>query len=280
MTDGHFLLPGIHRRLPFDKYKLLSFLNHSTLKNIKRSPMHLAYLAEHPQPATAALQRGSLVHDVILLPDKKFVIWEGGDRRKKDVKEKYDALVAAHGEENITAKVDHDLACAIRDAVLNDPFARPFFFDKFSLADNREVSFVGEDQETHLMLKGRADLQVEDIIVELKTAESCSRDDFEKSIFNYSYHTQQAFYRKVAAACGVTITDHVFVVVESNPPHAVAVYRLLDDVVNLGAAIVRDWLDTYAECVRSRIWPGPSTGIQDIGLPTWAVRKTEQLLSA
>lgn len=61
----------------------------------------------------------------------------------------------------------------------------------------------------------------------------------------------------------------VEIVVESKPPHAVGVYVIPDEVLQLGAEEYLALLETLAECERAGKWPGPNVAEQVLILPSW-----------
>lgn len=157
---------------------------------------------------------------------------------------------------------------------------------------------------------------VKDIIGDLKTTEDASPEGFAKSIANWRYDVQHAYYmdgtrlaleqgkcnppQEGKAELSVYWTDPVtgvlcrcrpdfwrgypkhfaFIAVEKKPPYAVGVYVLDSEGVEIGRAQYQHDLRVYAECVRTGVWPGYGDKIQTISLPSWHANKNQHLLGA
>lgn len=157
---------------------------------------------------------------------------------------------------------------------------------------------------------------VKDIIGDLKTTEDASPEGFAKSIANWRYDVQHAYYmdgtrlaleqgkcnppQEGKAELSVYWTDPVtgvlcrcrpdfwrgypkhfaFIAVEKKPPYAVGVYVLDSEGVEIGRAQYQHDLRVYAECVRSGEWPGYGDKIQTISLPGWHANKNAHLVGA
>ncbi|ADE87957.1 exonuclease VIII [Escherichia phage vB_EcoM_ECO1230-10] len=157
---------------------------------------------------------------------------------------------------------------------------------------------------------------VKDIIGDLKTTEDASPEGFAKSIANWRYDVQHAYYidgtrlaleqgkcnppQEGKAELSVYWTDPVtgvlcrcrpdfwrgypkhfaFIAVEKKPPYAVGVYVLDSEGVEIGRAQYQHDLRVYAECVRSGEWPGYGDKVQTISLPGWHANKNAHLVGA
>lgn len=157
---------------------------------------------------------------------------------------------------------------------------------------------------------------VKDIIGDLKTTEDASPEGFAKSIANWRYDVQHAYYmdgtrlaleqgkcnppQEGKAELSVYWTDPVtgvlcrcrpdfwrgypkhfaFIAVEKKPPYAVGVYVLDSEGVEIGRAQYQHDLRVYAECVRTGEWPGYGDKIQTISLPAWHANKNANLVGA
>lgn len=157
---------------------------------------------------------------------------------------------------------------------------------------------------------------VKDIIGDLKTTEDASPEGFAKSIANWRYDVQHAYYmdgtrlaleqgkcnppQEGKAELSVYWTDPVtgvlcrcrpdfwrgypkhfaFIAVEKKPPYAVGVYVLDSEGVEIGRAQYQHDLRVYAECVRTGEWPGYGDKIQTISLPAWHAKKNAHLVGA
>ena len=62
----------------------------------------------------------------------------------------------------------------------------------------------------------------------------------------------------------------VWIVVESEPPHATAVYRASELVLRRGERIFKQRLRTFDEALRTGNWHGYSPCVENLELPPWA----------
>ena len=155
---------------------------------------------------------------------------------------------------------------------------------------------------------------VKDIIGDLKTTEDASPEGFAKSIANFRYDVQHAYYidgtrqaleqgkctppEEGKAELSVYWVDSVtgvlcrcrpdfwrgypknfaFIAVEKKPPYAVGVYVLDGAGVDIGRAQYQHDLTTFAECERTGVWPGYGDKIQTITVPAWHANKNAHLV--
>lgn len=142
-----------------------------------------------------------------------------------------------------------------------------------------EVSFYWNDASTGELCRIRPDwLRDDDVIVDLKTCEDASPDGFAKSVANWRYDVQDAFYCDGFRAVTGRKARFVFIAVEKKPPYAVAVYTLDAESKELGRAQYRADLDKYAECIANDNWPGYGDAIQKLNMPGWHKNKNQHLI--
>lgn len=170
----------------------------------------------------------------------------------------------------------------MRDAVMDHPVAGKLLSYGSGVA---ELSAYWIDPDTGALCRCRPDFWRHDgILVDLKTTEDASPEEFARSIAKWRYHVQHPFY---VDGCNHAIrqgkTDHkpirafVFVAVEKKPPYAVAVYALDPESVEIGRIEAARNLADFSRCQASGEWPGFSNKIESIGLPGWALRKSIDL---
>lgn len=183
----------------------------------------------------------------------------------------------AAGKAPITAP-DYARAGELADAVKADPIAGALFS-----AGEAEVSLFWPDDETGVVRRARFDWltpQVEGrrrFIVDLKTARSAEPDAFGKSAADFGYAISAAQYVDGSRACGLA-DDPAFllVVVEKEPPYVVSVFQVDDDLLDLGRALMRSALRTYAECTATDTWPGYLRDVAPLELPGYYLHRIEE----
>ena len=92
-----------------------------------------------------------------------------------------------------------------------------------------------------------------------------------KWIVDGNYHAQLAHYAAGLTASGQAVSEVLIVAVEALPPHAVAVYRLSDDLLELGQQRRLEALRRVAEWDPTAPTPAYSAEIYDVDAPRWAM---------
>lgn len=269
---------SIRYGLPLDigDYHRHTAVSKSHLDQVARSPLHYwaRYLDPNrvdPEP-TPAMAIGSAVHTHVLeLPewDQRYITApEGIDRRTKAGKEAWAAFEAESTGRIVLSRADADLVMRMGRAVYGHP-AAAFLLQRPGLA---EQTYLWTDEATGLECKCRPDWMTTDgqLIVDLKTTEDASPAGFRKSVANFRYHVQAAWYLDgIERATGRRPDQFIFICVEKKPPHAVAVYAASAEMVAAGAITAEADLARLALCKEAGDWPGYSNQIEVIDLPPW-----------
>lgn len=198
---------------------------------------------------------------------------------KSDSAKEHEEAIRKAGKTPILAK-DYERAKAVAKAVADDPLAGPLFTD-----GQAEVSLFWPDAETGIVRRARFDWlknKVDGkrrIIADLKTARSAEPYTFGRSAADFGYAISAANYVDGAIACGLDDDPlFIFAAVEKTPPYVVSTFYATEDVIELGRALMRKALRTYAECVNSGKWPGYAEGPMPLELPAYYLKQTEENL--
>ena len=248
----------------------------SHLKEIERSPQH--YYARFVDPnrieptPTPAMQLGTAVHAQILelnrFDEIVAVAPDGIDRRTKAGKESWAAFESEAKGKVVINRDDAAIVSAMGRAVFSHPAAAMLLAFK----GKAETSWFWTDEKTGLECKCRPDWLLDDgsVIVDLKTTEDASPRGFQRSVAQYAYHQQAAWYlHGLEQASGICPAQFVFVAVEKKPPYAVGVYAADAEMIKAGWEAAERNLERIAECRAANHWPGYGEDIQPISLPPW-----------
>ena len=246
----------------------------SRLKQFQRSAAHMRYAMDNPQEPTQAMIIGSATHSAILEPvlfAKEWGRLPEGDGRSKAVKEAKAELITQFGVGQVLKPDVYDNILAMRDSVLDN--ALPL-----DLLDGADTEVSHYWTESDVECKARIDAIPaegsvwDNCIVDIKTTANGSPEEFRRSCFNFGYHIQAAHYLTAAAR-----DRFIFIVVERDAPHCVAIYELDDDALYLGRETREFLLGQWALCEAEEAaggpdaWPGfPCEEIQELSLPGWA----------
>lgn len=287
--------PGVYYDISNEQYhRECRGVSKSALDQIAKSPAH--YFAKYldpnappPKEPTAAMITGTLAHCAILEPtefDKRYVVVPDDAPRKptdaqRNAKKPSDDTVSAiawwdsfaassEGKEIITAE-QRSIAFAQAESVRRLPDVAE------ALSNGRpEVSAFWIDEATGRLCKCRPDWIYDCgdagvVLIDVKTTVDASTREFARSIANFRYDVQDAWYRDgFAKASGRDVLAFVFVAVEKEYPYLASAMMLDERGVESGRIKYRRDLDLFAECKRSGIWPGYSTAIESVSLPKWA----------
>lgn len=260
--------------MPNDAYHAWPAISKSGLDLINRSPAHYRYGTK--REATRAMEIGTAIHTALLEPERfaaEYVLLRDvADRRASEYKQ----AVAAHGSERVLVSHEADSVAGMQESVRNSTAAS----SALSTAGWRELSMFATCPVTGALVKCRFDILTEDgNAYDLKKTQDARQDAFSRTIANYRYHVQAAFYSYVyALVTGRVLQTFSFIVVEQEPPHCAAVYALDSEATAQGKAEAMADLTTYAECVASGVWGGYDEANNIIGLPHWAIIEPEFLL--
>lgn len=253
-----------------------SIISKSALDRFARSPLHYRYHMTAPPEPTAEWQAiGHALHTNVLEPDlfdrKVLEIPDFGSLRKPDIR-----AIRQHWMENegagktLLTAGQLMLVEAMGDAVRSHPAVA-------AMLDARgepEVTALWTCPETGLPCKARGDWvsQMRGVLLDLKTAESAAPDAFRRAVISHRYHVQDALYSRAFEENGQDIAHFVFVVVEKEPPYAVACYQLDDTARMKGEELYQHELRALRACIDADRWPGYGDKVMDLSLPGWATQ--------
>jgi hypothetical protein len=252
-------------------------LSHSRLKLMGRSPAHFRHFLTSEKESTEALDFGRLFHATVLEPESvqhEFVTMPSGiDRRTKVGKEEYAKFMAEAVGRTVVTEEQMATAEAMAKSISDDTAANEIVFD--AVATGRlEEAHVWRDRTHAVDRKAKFDAVLKDsTVIDLKTTTDASPTAFARSIAQYGYHTQAAWYADALEASGSTMRRFVIVAVEKNPPFAVGVYVLDQPSISAGRKRIEEWLFRYAECMSNNRWPGYTPTARLISIPAWSLNE-------
>lgn len=268
----------------------VNYISKSGLDQIRKSPAHYYYKYLDPnrpdidEDRTRDLLIGDVFHMLLMEPHlffhKYIVLPKKIDRRTREGKELWFKYQVAGKGKKVLNKDIYDLAKWMRDSVHRHPIAKKLFSN-----GKAERIFTFNEPETGVACKIRPDwITPDNIIVDLKSAidASCKLINpdsdqpiteniykgFPKSVFNYRYNVQDAFYSDgFFHATGIKPKAFVFVAVEKEPPFQVGLFYLSPEDKAFAREAYLEDLRTYKKCKSSNNWPGYPTKIVQISSP-------------
>jgi len=281
IAPGPLHAAGIHDDLPESEYRADPAVAQSDLKLLMRSPAHLVAAKSAPKEETPTLTFGRLVHHLALTPELPpwWIVRPAGlDLRTKAGKEWAESVNGA----SVITQEQFDSARRMIDNLNAHPaWALCSRQDK----SKREVSCFGErlvlpqgQPMMDIRVKARIDLvpEVGPALVDLKTTDDARPEQFARSVDEFGYHIQAAFYLDLWNELASEQRDQFCIfAVEKTAPHNVAAYCIHADAITHGRTLYHNALEVFAECVREGRWPGYTEDIRMLNIPRYAYQRYE-----
>lgn len=279
--------PGVYPNVEFSEYLGWDAQNHSSLRQIGKTPRKYRLAMDEPKDSqTPSKLFGTACHAMLLEPDrfKKSVIAAPVNEKTQkpygsDTKA-WAEYAAQHPGKIILGPDDLVRLAAMKREVDAHPEAAALL-----KADGPcEVVLVWIDPTTGLRAKARADKLIPGFgLVDIKTTADASYSEFSRSLVEYNYASQCAYYARgineLRKQGLVDSKDHfAFIAIETEPDHGVAVYSLGHDTIAAGDALISEWLAKVAKCQAAGEWPSYDHGVLPIDAPEWWLKRFGQAM--
>lgn len=243
-------------------------------------PALFRYRQDHPE-RKRAWDFGTAAHRLVLGQGADFIVIDADSYRTKAAQKARDEAQAAGAAPVLTH--EHAQILAMAEAIRRHPLAGPLLAEGIG---EPEQSLFWVDHETGVPRRCRADwLPGPDywgryIVTDYKTCVSASPAAITKTIANYGYYQQDAWYLDGVRALGLDDDPaFVFIFQEKTPPYLVNVADIGPEDRQTGRARNRQAIERFRDCTESGLWPGyeadTDDGITHISLPPWAARALE-----
>lgn len=284
------MTPGIHD-VPASEYHAFRAASASGLRVIHaKTPAHLRQSWDDQDKPSLALVLGTLIHHVVLEPhvplprialvpetytipaDSKpakgapgpgeVVPWNNRAKWCRD----WRALQEAAGKIVLDAE---DMATVRECAESVGQCAEAS--ELLRTSAHRESTLAWET-EARTPCKARLDAWGDGIIVDIKTTTDASPDGFRRHAYDLGYHLQAAWYVDGLEALTGWKASFYFVAVEKDS-RLVTVHHATHDFLQRGREAYGRALAQFEEAWASGVWAGYASGIHDLDVPEWVVRK-------
>lgn len=285
------VMNGLIYDMPETDYRAIDAVSQSVLKNYKTSPAHgrAAEIGEKKFKRhfnighaghQAALEPMRFRENTAIIPDE-MPDAKGQMKPTNKNMSSYKAWEAANEGKLILSAEERDHVVEMMMSVHRHPLVGAYLGrgkSEVSGFTEMETSFIdresGEIITKSIKVKARFDWLhsidgLEPFILDIKTTQDASKSDFQKSISNFGYHIQAAFYLQIARLLGYEATCFKIVAVEKEPPFAVALYTVSEHAIEMGNREYQKLLSIYAMCHHHQEWYGYSEEDQIIDLPAW-----------
>lgn len=245
---------------------------------IRKAPALYQHKKANPEEPTPAMRWGTLAHTAILEPDKmdaETFILPACDRRTKEGREIYDQAIREAAGRTILTLEEAQKLNGMKEAFYADKCCQ----NAMQNIEHVEASLYWLDPLEDVQCRARMDVIRKDgIIIDYKTTEDATPKAFLRTVLNYRYHVQAAFY--LDALKTVTGQDGTFLLIaqEKKPPYLCCVYVVGDDMVKQGRKEYREDLATFKTYFKTGYWPSISSHPITLNLPKWATESESPVI--
>jgi exodeoxyribonuclease VIII len=212
------------------------------------------------QTDTPAMKLGRAIHCMILEPEKfaaEYTISAGpvNPRTGNPYGSETKAYLEWEAQQTkpIISRDEHARMLGMAEAIAAHPAARQIR----NTPRQCELSVFWE--QDGIPCKARCDcVQAEsNILWDLKSTSGAGYRDFERSVANYRYHLQAAWFINGLSRAGVIdgpAVKFLWLAVESSAPYALAVYQCAGDLLNDGHLACEAAFETYKRCLTEKVF--------------------------
>jgi hypothetical protein len=244
-------------------------ISSSDFRLLERSPIHLHY-KELFKLSSSSLDFGSALHKLVLETDtfyEEFAVAPDLPKNTKAGKAAHTKFLEELGDRTAITKNDFE---AIEKMALNIKTIAGGLL-KGGVAESSHFA----TDESGIVRKCRPDYFIEEkgLVIDVKTTKDSSEYGFKKSIYDYRYHRQAAWYIDTLKLNGKKASRFIFITVEKTAPYLVSIYELDQEAIQRGRDEYQRLLNEYITYLNTN----KANVVKSIGLPDWATTTKEEL---
>jgi hypothetical protein len=263
--------PGIYPNLSNEDYHAAKGISRSGIMKIKRSPLHYykSYLCPDRiiKEPTIDMQIGNAVHAALLEPDKFYERYCGApklNRTRKADKEIWQDFQTQNADKHVFDKKTWD---KINDMAYS--LACNKDVESLLAGTKKEASLFFTEEYSGVLCKARPDAFHSNYVIDIKTSQDASELGFSRDMHAYGYHIQAAMIQAALMDIETTsIDDFIFVIVEKEPPYAIAIHKMGRKSLEKGGQQFLENVFKYKTCMQSGNWH--SYKMTEVELPGYA----------
>lgn len=242
-------------------------------KLIATCPAKFRAELDAPREPSDALADGTLVHALLLegAADRYSVLPENHSGATKDGKARLTEIAEAG---KIAVKAEKwEMAQAMVKAMREHPFAGNLFVNGAP-----EKSLFWFDEEFGIWCRCRPDWlpHYGRIVPDYKTCRSAVVSDVERSMWDWGYFQQAAWYSEGIKAVMGYEPAFLLACQEKEPPYLVTVAQPSTFAIEWGRILNRKAKELFAHGLKTGEWPGYAADVVTINLPVWAEKQLER----
>jgi len=270
--------PGIYPSMPAEEYHAdpcpLPSLSSSIVRElIQRTPLHaavrhprLSRIAEELAPSGDRLDIGALAHRIFLEGEEGAVVEvEAESWRTKGAKALRDEARAAGKIALLSPQIAQARAMV---EVLREQL------DGLHPADAQlraELTAIWQDDG--VWCRARPDLLVEHgtqrVVYDFKTTGIAVPRWAERTYWDSRLDIQAAWYLRGLRACDMEADGFRYIVQETQPPYAAAVFEIPDGHLCFAKRDCKRAIRLWKRCLDARVWPAYPPQVNRLSMPAW-----------
>ena len=243
-------------------------ISKSGLDLIRRAPAYYKerYLNHKSKKSTKALVFGSAFHTFILEHDKfadDFAVipeFTGvGSRTKKN------EFLENNIDKNVISSEEFMHIVGMYNSILEHPIASKLLYESGFV----EKVFNWTDKSTGVKCKCKPDKYCfnSKLIIDLKSTDNASINDFQYSAKKYRYYVQDSFYTDGLLSNNIEVDGFIFIAVEKSPPYLVNLFSYGPNEKEIGRMEYIEDLNVFANCKDKNDFHGYSQEIKELTIP-------------
>lgn len=221
-------------------------LSFSSLKEFAKSPAHFLSYKKGHKIESSAMRFGTAVHMAVLEPKKFDKLYDVTDLRKNT--KAYKLMVEEKPEVTYLNNSDWRSIQSIRGNIAIHELAR----DLICNADRFEEEITGDIKG--VPFRGFADAIGTNYILDLKTTQNGSPEDFQRSAYNFKYYLQAAIYSELTG-----LHDFWIVTAESSAPYNITPYLISKEYIERGKEELYQLVESFKK------WNNDQSIVKNLG---------------
>ena len=208
------------------------------------------YMLDNKQESEA-FAFGSAFHCLALetkMFNDRYIYAPNVDKRTKAGKEEYAEFLESVKDKTVLPHKYYNILNGMYDEL----YAHGVVNNAKDIITNSNCSYeenvCWKNKRTFIKCKGKFDIvnHKDKYIADLKTTQDASMEGFKKSICNFKYHKQAAFYLDALG-----FNDYYIIAVEKKEPYGIGIYKLGNDLIEQGRQLYNEELDMYCSMMTS-----------------------------
>lgn len=229
------------------------------------------------RPDTEAFRVGRMLHCALLEPARfaeQYVVAPKVDRRTKGGKAEYAFWLESQKPGAVPCDPDeHTLVLRMAESVMSNKRAAMLL----GCDGEAEHTVQWRHEKTGLLLKARRDKRAPGLILDIKSTRDPSPKGFHKSVINYGYHRQGAWYLDSEYEWTGENVGFGLLAVRNEWPYEVALHEVSDELIQIGRRMNEATLERIARCFEENDWRNEwEREIQFVDPPLWMQKQYEE----